>query len=38
LVQDIDDVRVEIVDAGHLMTAELPDKINVLITRFFNEE
>jgi pimeloyl-ACP methyl ester carboxylesterase len=38
LVQDIADVRVEIVDAGHLMAAELPEQVNALITGFFNEE
>jgi pimeloyl-ACP methyl ester carboxylesterase len=35
LVQDIPDVRVEIVEAGHLMGAELPEKVNALITEFF---
>jgi pimeloyl-ACP methyl ester carboxylesterase len=37
LVQDIPDVRVEIVDAGHLMAAEQPEQVNALITRFFEE-
>ena len=35
LVQDIPDVRVEIVDAGHLMGGELPDECNRLILEFF---
>lgn len=35
LVQDIPDARVEIVEAGHLMGAELPEKVNALITEFF---
>jgi len=36
-VQDIPDVRVEIVDAGHLMAAEIPDEINSYILSFFQE-
>jgi pimeloyl-ACP methyl ester carboxylesterase len=35
LVQDVPDVRVEIVEAGHLMGGELPDKCNQLILDFF---
>jgi len=35
LVQDISDVRVEIVDAGHLMGAEKPEECNRLILDFF---
>ncbi len=35
LVQDIPDVRVEVVEAGHLMAAELPDRVNGLILDFF---
>jgi pimeloyl-ACP methyl ester carboxylesterase len=35
LVQDIPDVRVEIVKAGHLMGGELPDECNQLILGFF---
>jgi pimeloyl-ACP methyl ester carboxylesterase len=35
LVQDIPDVRVEIVEAGHLMGAEIPDQVNKLIIEFF---
>jgi pimeloyl-ACP methyl ester carboxylesterase len=31
LVQDIPDVRVEVVDAGHLMGAEKPEQVNALI-------
>jgi pimeloyl-ACP methyl ester carboxylesterase len=35
LVRDIPDVRVEIVDAGHLMGAEIPDQVDELIIEFF---
>lgn len=35
LVQDIPDVRVEVVDAGHLMGGEQPEQVNTLITEFF---
>lgn len=35
LVQDISDVRVEIVDAGHLMGAEKPEECSQLILDFF---
>ena len=35
LVQDIPDVRVEIVEAGHLMGAEIPAQVNALILGFF---
>jgi pimeloyl-ACP methyl ester carboxylesterase len=38
LVQDIPDVRVEIVEAGHLMAAELPEQVNGLILGFFKGE
>jgi pimeloyl-ACP methyl ester carboxylesterase len=38
LVQDIPDVRVEIVEAGHLMAAELPEEVNALLTEFFQSE
>jgi pimeloyl-ACP methyl ester carboxylesterase len=38
LVQDIPNVRVEIVEAGHLMGAELPDQVNALVLEFFEEE
>lgn len=38
LVQDILNVRVEIVEAGHLMGAELPDQVNTLVMEFFEEE
>lgn len=37
LVQDISDVRVEIVPAGHLMAAEDPEHINALVMDFFGE-
>ncbi len=38
LVQDMQDVRVEVVAAGHLMGAELPEQVNGLILDFFAEE
>jgi pimeloyl-ACP methyl ester carboxylesterase len=38
LVKDIPDVQVEIVDAGHLMAAELPQQVNELILEFFKSE
>ena len=38
LVQDVPDVRVEIVDAGHLMGGELPEQVDGLILDFFAEE
>jgi pimeloyl-ACP methyl ester carboxylesterase len=37
LVQDIPNVRVEVVEAGHLMGAEQPEQVNTLITGFFEE-
>jgi pimeloyl-ACP methyl ester carboxylesterase len=37
LVQDIPDVRVEIVEAGHLMGGEIPEVCNQLILDFFGE-
>ena len=37
LVQDIPDVRVEVVAAGHLMGGEQPERINALILEFFEE-
>jgi pimeloyl-ACP methyl ester carboxylesterase len=37
LVQDIPDVRVAIVNAGHLVAAEQPDRANALVTEFFGE-
>lgn len=38
LVQDIPNVRVEVLDAGHLMGAEQPEQVNALITEFFESE
>jgi len=38
LVQDIPDIQVEVVEAGHLMGAELPEQVNALITAFFAGE
>lgn len=38
LVQDMPDVQVVVVEAGHLMGGELPEEINRLITDFFAEE
>jgi pimeloyl-ACP methyl ester carboxylesterase len=35
LVQDVPDVRVEIVEAGHLMGGEIPEECNQLILDFF---
>jgi len=37
LVQDMQDVRVEIVEAGHLMGGELPEECNQLILDFFKK-
>ena len=37
LVQDIPDVRVKIVEAGHLMGAELPEEVNGYILEFFGK-
>ncbi|MCA9933172.1 MAG: alpha/beta fold hydrolase [Ardenticatenaceae bacterium] len=38
LVQDIPDVRVDVVEAGHLMAAELPEQVDGLILDFFGAE
>ena len=38
LVQDIADVQVEIVEAGHLMGGEIPEECNQLILDFFIAE
>ena len=35
LVQDVPDVRVEIVETGHLMGGEIPEECNQLILDFF---
>jgi pimeloyl-ACP methyl ester carboxylesterase len=35
LVQDIPNVRVEVLDAGHLMAGEKPEQVNALILEFF---
>jgi pimeloyl-ACP methyl ester carboxylesterase len=37
LVQDVPNVRVEILDAGHLMGGEKPEQVNALILEFFEE-
>lgn len=37
LVQDLPDVRVETLEAGHLMAAELPEQANQLILEFFGQ-
>ena len=37
LVQDIPNVRVEIVEAGHLMGGEIPEKCNQLLLDFFGK-
>ena len=35
LLQDIPDVQIEVVDAGHLMGAELPEQTSGFILEFF---
>jgi pimeloyl-ACP methyl ester carboxylesterase len=37
LVQDIPDIRVEVLDTGHLIGAEAPDQVNALIRQFFEQ-
>jgi pimeloyl-ACP methyl ester carboxylesterase len=37
-VQDIPDIRVEVLDSGHLIGAEQPEQVNALITQFLQEE
>jgi pimeloyl-ACP methyl ester carboxylesterase len=37
LVQDIPNVQVEVVEAGHLMGGEQPEQVNAFIIRFFEE-
>lgn len=37
LVQDIPDIRVEVLDTGHLIGAEQPDQVNALIVEFFEQ-
>lgn len=37
LVQDISDVRVEVVAAGHLLAAEQPQQVDALLVEFFGE-
>ena len=38
LVQDMRDVRVATVEAGHLMGAEAPGQVNALVLDFFETE
>ena len=38
LVQDMPDVRIEVLDTGHLIGAEQPEQVNALILKFFNED
>jgi pimeloyl-ACP methyl ester carboxylesterase len=38
MVQDMQDVRVEIVPAGHLMAGEIPETCNALLLDFFAED
>jgi pimeloyl-ACP methyl ester carboxylesterase len=38
LVQDIPDVRVEVLDTGHLIAAEQPEQTNALLIAFFAED
>lgn len=35
LVQDMPDIRVEVLNTGHLIGAEQPEQVNALITEFF---
>jgi pimeloyl-ACP methyl ester carboxylesterase len=35
LVQDVPDIQVEVLDTGHLIGAEQPEKVNTLIVEFF---
>jgi pimeloyl-ACP methyl ester carboxylesterase len=37
LAQDIPDLRVEILDTGHLIGVEQPDQVNALIVEFFEQ-
>lgn len=37
LAQDIPDLRVEVLDTGHLIGVEQPDQVNALIVEFFEE-
>ncbi len=37
LVQDIPDVRVEVLNTGHLIAAEQPERVNALLLEFFAE-
>jgi pimeloyl-ACP methyl ester carboxylesterase len=38
LVQDMQDVRVEMLDTGHLVGAEKPGQVNALILEFFEQD
>ncbi len=38
LVQDMQDVRVEVLDTGHLVGAEQPEQVNALILEFFEQD
>ena len=37
LVQEIPNVRVEILDTGHLISAEMPQRFNQLVMEFIEE-
>lgn len=37
LAQDIPDIRVEVLDTGHLVGAEQPEQVNALIIEFFEQ-
>lgn len=37
LVQDIPEVRVEVLDTGHLVAAEQPEQVNALLLEFFGQ-
>jgi pimeloyl-ACP methyl ester carboxylesterase len=36
-VQDIPDIRVEVLDTGHLIGAEQPEKVNTILIKFLGE-
>lgn len=38
VVENISDVRVEILDTGHLISSEMPGKFNKLVMGFIEEE
>jgi pimeloyl-ACP methyl ester carboxylesterase len=38
LVQDVPDIRVEVLDTGHLIAAEQPELVNALLIEFFEQD